>query len=212
MKLDLGQWITIGICAILILGYIRGYYKNRKKALQISEWLQNGLTEWGQVTPGERLPGLVTGGRLDVNQATEPFQRIEAIFLLEPRENLLFWLFGHLLGKRDELILKINLRSQPEHEVEMGRRGDRDFSRRLTTVGKKLEVTSGPHGLQIARRSKKNSGLDDRFDTFVNQYGQAIVRFFLRRGQPHLFVRVYLPTLQTKPAGEFLSALQNLAK
>ena len=212
MKLDLGQWVTIGICAILILGYIRGYYKNRQKALQISEWLQKGLAEWGKVTPGERLPGLVTGGRLDVNSAAEPFQHIEAIFLLEPRENWLFWLFGRLLGKRDELILKITLRSQPEHEVEIGRRGDRDFSRRLTAAGRKLEVVSGPHGLQIARRSKKNSRFDDKVETFIDKYQQSIVRLLLRHGQPHLFVRVHLPSLQTNPAQEFLLALQNLAK
>ena len=35
MELNLGQWVVIGVCAILILGYIRGYYYNRQRAGQI---------------------------------------------------------------------------------------------------------------------------------------------------------------------------------
>ena len=35
MTLDLGQWVVIGFCAALIIGYIHGYYYNRKKAEKI---------------------------------------------------------------------------------------------------------------------------------------------------------------------------------
>ena len=38
MELNLGQWVVIGICAFLILGYIRGFYYNRQRAGQIFAW------------------------------------------------------------------------------------------------------------------------------------------------------------------------------
>jgi len=52
--------------------------------------LRPGLEKWGKVTAGEKLARMATGGRLAVSQSMAPFWRIEAIYLLEPRENLLF--------------------------------------------------------------------------------------------------------------------------
>ncbi|NMC11323.1 MAG: hypothetical protein GYA34_00400 [Chloroflexi bacterium] len=50
MQLDLGQWIVIGICAILIAGYAYGYFTNRRLAQRVVAWLHNGLSRWGRVT------------------------------------------------------------------------------------------------------------------------------------------------------------------
>jgi hypothetical protein len=35
MELTLSQWLVIGFCAVLILGYITGYYYNRHQAGRI---------------------------------------------------------------------------------------------------------------------------------------------------------------------------------
>ena len=98
MELDMGQWVVIGICAFLIIGYIRGFYYNRQRAGQILAWLHEGLKTLGMVSAGEKLPGMATGGRLEVKQAAPPFRRAEAVYLLSPRENPLFWLFHRLQG------------------------------------------------------------------------------------------------------------------
>jgi hypothetical protein len=213
MKLDLGQWIAIGICAILLLGYIRGYSYNRRRAEQISQWLQDGLSHWGKVTEGEHLPGMTTGGSLSVNQAAAPFRRVEAIFILEPRENLLFWLFYRLGGRRDELVLRITLQSHPDQEVEVARGGDRDFRRRLTEEEKKPFTTApGPGKLQVAWREKGSADAVEKVRRILENYGTGVLRLSLRRKQPELFVRIQLAGLQTHPAQEFFMALGRLGE
>jgi hypothetical protein len=212
MELDVGQWIVIGVCAVLILGYITGYYYNRQKAQKISEWLHAGLREWGAVTPGERLPGMASGGRLRVNQARGPFQRIAAVYLLEPRENLLFWAFHRLQGRHDELILSLDMKVRPDQEVEVAGRLDQDFRRRLKkTKGEPAEVETGPKGLRVAWWKKKGSGLSARLSPFLEKYGAGIIRLSVRREQPYIFLRAQLSPLQREPAQAFFSSLRDLA-
>ena len=114
MQFTLSEWLVIGICAILVLGYIFGYYYNRQQAGRIQTWLRSCLEKWGSASTGEKLPGMVTGGRMIVKKARAPFQQIEAIYLLAPRENLLFWLFQRVQGRGDELVLRISLPQAPK--------------------------------------------------------------------------------------------------
>ena len=141
--------------AILILGYILGYLYNRQRAEQIFKWLKQGLSTLGEVSLGEKLPGMATGGRLEVNQAAAPLKRVEAVYLLAPRENLLFWVFHLLQGRSDELIVWINYQSKPEQSVEVARKGDRQFAKRLNDKEKPaLSMVDEIHGLQFAAEEK----------------------------------------------------------
>lgn len=211
MQLDAGQWVVIVICAVLIVGYASGYYYNRRLAEQVLVWLKRGLKQWGRVTAGERLGGLATGGSLSVNAASEPFQRIEAIFLLEPRENLIFWLFDRLRGRQDELILKIVLRAAPRKEslLEAGRHRDRGF-RQIIEKEKSPIVETAVHGLEVARWGRKPRA-GERTQIFLEQYGRSVTRFSIRRQTPHVFVRARLKSLLNRPAEDFFSALRDLS-
>lgn len=212
MHLNVGQWVVIGICAFLILGYVRGFYYNRRRAVQVLAWLNEGLKTFGSVTAGEKLPGMATGGRLEVKRAEPPVRRVEAVYLLAPRENLLFWLFHLLQGKRDELIVWVTYQSRPEQEVEVARRGDRQFESRLRAADKKpLSVADGPRGLSIASESKKGDVLTGKVQSILEQYGSTVYRLALRDNKPHLFLRVNLRVMQSAPAVEFFSALRDLA-
>ena len=127
MNLNTGQWVVIIVCSVLILGYILGYFYNRQRAEQIFRWLKLGLSSLGEVSLGEKLPGMATGGRLEVSQASAPLKKVEAVYLLAPRENILFWIFHMLQGRSDELVVWVNYQSRPEQSVEVARKGDRQF-------------------------------------------------------------------------------------
>lgn len=185
MELTLAQWLVIGICTVLILGYILGYYYNRQQAGRILAWLRSGLEKWGSVSVGEKLPGMITGGQLIVKKASEPFQRIEAVYLLAPRENLFFWLFHRLQGRGDELVLKIILPKAPKARMEAKRSWRSDFLY---------------HG-QCA---------EEKLAAFLARHGRAVFHLALRREAPHLFVRVYLPALMADSAGAFIASLSEL--
>jgi len=213
MKLNFGQWVVIGICALLILGYIRGYFYNRQHAARITAWLLEGLKPWGKITSGEKLPGMATGGRLEIQQAEPPFKNMEAVFLLAPRENPLFWIFYRLQGKRDELFVWITFQSKPEQTVEVARKGERQFEKRLKAVDKpSLSPLEPVHKLQIAVEEKEEAVLAGKVQSFVERYHPLIKRLALRPDKPHLFLRADLPAVQSNPAVEFFTALSELRK
>lgn len=212
MELNPGQWIVIGISALMILGYIRGYYANRRRAGQVLAWLRQGLETLGPVSSGEKLPGMTTGGRLEVKHAVAPLKRAEAIYLLAPRENLFFWLFHRLQGKDDELILWLTFQSKPTQEVEVARRGDRLFEKRLKEPSRRpLVMSEGPRGLLVAI-GEQNGNFSEKVKSLLEQYGLAILRLSVRESKPHLFLRANLHVLQSGLAEEFLIALSKLAE
>jgi hypothetical protein len=213
MELNLGQWVVIGICVVLIFGYIRGFYYNRRRAEQILAWLREGLKALGQVSAGEKLPGMATGGRLEVKQATAPFRRAEAVYLLTPRDNLFFWLFHRIQGRGDELLIWVTFKSKPEHDVEIGRRRDHEFEKRLKDTSKKaLTVSDGPRGLLIASEEKEGAVLTGKVLLFLESYGSSVIRLALRSNQPHLLLRADLRIMESGSALEFLSSLRELAQ
>lgn len=193
MQLNTGQWAVIIISAALILGYILGYYYNRQRAEKIYLWLRQGLSTLGEVTTGAKLPGMSTGGRLEVNQASAPFRRLEVVYLLSPRENLLFWFFHKLQGKSDELIIWITYQARPEQTVEVARLGDRQFASRLQAADKPKLALQEPAGpLQVAVEAVHGAHQAARVVEFVQRHRMSIIRLALRPEKPHLFLRTDL--------------------
>lgn len=211
MHLNLGQWVVIVVCAVLILGYILGYYYNRERARQIFAWLRQGLSTLGQVTIGEKLPGMATGGRLEVNQAAAPLKRVEVVYLLAPRENLLFWIFHLLQGRGDELIVWINYQSKPEQSIEVARRGDRQFEKRLKDKEKPaLSIVNRSRGLQVAVEEKPGTLLAGKVQSLVESYPSLVIRLALRPEKPHLFLRANLRIMQRVSAEELFATLRDI--
>jgi hypothetical protein len=211
MQLNLGQWVVIIIAAVLILGYILGYFYNRQRAEQIFIWLKQGLSTLGEVSLGEKLPGMATGGRLEVNQAAAPLKRVEAVYMLAPRENLLFLIFHLLQGRGDELIVWINYQSKPEQCVEVARRGDRQFEKRLKDKEKPaLSIVDVNRGLQIAVEEIPGALQAGKVQSFLQHYPSTVIRLALRPEKPHLFLRANLHHMQRVTTEELFTALKEL--
>ena len=211
MELNTGQWIVIILCAVLLVAYIRGFYYNRQQAEKTLKWLFEGLKEWGKVAPGEKLPGMVTGGRLIVEPGAVPMRKIEALYLLAPRENPLFWLFYKLQGKRDELIVWVTYFTKPEQEFEAARKGDRQFAGRMNAKDKPaLTPVEAPPGLQMAYEAKDGTPVPEKLSTFVNGHANMLMHLSLRSNKPHLFLRADLRRVTAHTASEFLNELSEL--
>jgi hypothetical protein len=212
MQLNLGQWVVIIVCSVLILGYILGYLYNRQRAEQIFKWLRLGLSTLGDVSLGEKLPGMATGGRLEVNQAAAPLKKVEAVYLLAPRENLLFWVFHLLQGRSDELIVWVNYQSRPEQSVEVARKGDRQFAKRLNDKEKPaLSMADGINGLQFAVDEKSAAPLVGKVRSFVSSHPSNIIRLAVRPEKPHLYLRANLRIMRLSTAAELFATLKDMA-
>jgi hypothetical protein len=212
MQLNTGQWAVIIVCAVLIFGYIFGYYSNRTRAEKIYRWLKQGLSTLGEVTLGDKLPGMATGGRLEVNRPDLPLKRVEAVYLLAPRENLIFLIF-HLLQRRgDELIVWVNYQVRPEQSIEVARQGDRQFAKRLTDKDKPvLSMQENIRKLQVAVEEKTDASLAAKAREFVSKYPSSIIRLALRPEKPHLYLRINLRLMNSSSSAELFSALKELA-
>ncbi len=213
MNLNTGQWVVIIVCSVLILGYILGYLYNHQRAEQIFKWLKLGLSTFGEVSLGEKLPGMATGGRLEVNQASAPVKKVEAVYLLAPRENILFWIFHMLQGRSDELIVWVNYQSRPEQSVEVARKGDRQFAKRLNDKDKPaLTMAKEIQGLQIATEAKPSSLLSGKVQVFLTNHGSNVIRLAVRPEKPHLYLRINLQIMRQKNAAELFAALKELVE
>jgi hypothetical protein len=212
MNLNTGQWVVIIVCSVLILGYILGYLYNRQRAEQIFKWLKLGLSTLGEVSLGEKLPGMATGGRLEVSQASAPIKKVEAVYLLAPRENILFWIFHMLQGRSDELVVWVNYQSRPEQSVEVARKGDRQFARRLIDKERPaLTMAEEIQGLQIATEAKSGSLLFGKVQAFLSNHGSSVIRLAVRPEKPNLYLRLNLRLMRRLTATELFSTLKDLA-
>ncbi len=211
--MDLGQWIVIGLSALMGLWFGVGTFYNRRRGIATYRWLQSGLQTLGKISEASWIGSSASGARLVVGNADSPFRRIEVIFLLESREILPLWLFNRLRNKQDEMILKATLRKVPTQEIELFRQGDRQARTLLAQSGKRyLEPEPLKEGFQMIRKIRGDSSLVDGLSAFLDEYPQAIRRVSLQRKTPHIMVRVDLPPLRDGSAESFFRSMQAMLK
>lgn len=206
---DLGQWIVIGLSIVLIVWYVIAGYLNRKKGIQIYRWLREGLETLGEVSNVHWIGSSGSGGQINLISAAPPFQSLEATFLLASREILPLWLFNLYRGKRDELILKADLRQPPALEIEVARKGDKEFSR-LLALEQKLPFSQlpAPEGYQLAYRGRKKPGKIENLEGLLEMSLGMVRKISLQRKKTHLVLLVSLAELPDHPAGDFFTSLQ----
>jgi hypothetical protein len=190
--MDLGQWLIIGLCIILAAWYVTGAIINFRRAEIVSRWLQNGLDELGELGGKGWLTALHTAGRLAIRDGQPPFQTVELLFALESRENLPVWAFRHLMGRRDELYLRAELRSVPKMEIELVRRAKQKNSNER---------------YDISFSGKKSEALVGRLNGFLGKYPNAVLKLSLKPKKPHLLIRFNLDDLRSGEARKLYSAL-----
>lgn len=191
--MDLGQWLVIGLCAILFVWYIGGAIINYRRADAVLKWLKNGLDELGSLSGMGWLTALHSAGRLAVREARPPFRLVELLFTLEARENLPVWAFRHALGRRDELIVRADLRSAPDAELEATRRIHPSKS------GERFEITCS------GKKSEMRLG---RLKEFLDKYPNAVVKASLKRKAPHLLITFRLDDLRSGEARALFAAMR----
>lgn len=207
--MDLGQWIVIGLSALLGIWFGVASIYNRRRGVSTYHWLREGLSSQGKISEAAWIGSSGSGARLVVGKADTPFRRIEVIFLLESREILPLWLFNRFRRKLDEMILKSDLRSMPSQEIEVARERDqaaRSLEEQAQTTGR--ERIEAPEGFVITARGVKSGVFTERLNSFLVNYGQAIKRISVQRKSPQLMVQAELPSLRESEAELFFVALK----
>jgi hypothetical protein len=209
--MDAGQWVIIGLCVILGLWFVAGHLSNGRKVRKVSRAAEAALTKYGRVSGIRRLGN--SGAQFIVERAEIPFRQIEMVFLLEGRENPLLWFFERIRGRRDELVLRANLRTAPAQEISLAESQDREFKARILGEHEKpYEWIAAPTGLEMARRGAKDAAMVERLKRFLEDSGLAVRRLSIQSKEPHLTVRVRLFTDGILSIEVLLEAIRNVVQ
>lgn len=112
-----GAFIFVLVVIFIVGWFALGTHINVRKGHYFLEWLQAGLPLIGEKTTLRWLGSSVVD--LKIENAREPFRRAEILIVLEPRDVPLLWLFSRMHGRRDLLIVRTELRTQPTMQVEI---------------------------------------------------------------------------------------------
>ncbi len=117
----LSDYITptlIALCVLLVAWYFIGVWFNRRRGISLARSLRDRLNVLG----AEELTGRWLNAsvfQFVARRATPPIGKLAAIIVLEPRELALIWLVNLLRGRRDLLVLRMDLRSTPGAGLEL---------------------------------------------------------------------------------------------
>jgi hypothetical protein len=203
-----GVAVVIGICALLVLWYGAGYFYNRRRGQRLFRWLKDGLDVLGGEVESGWIGSPAAGARVNVTHAAAPFRRLELTLLLENREILPLWLFDHLRGRRDRLIIRATLRSSRRSEIEIGSARRRAARRRQEP----WEWRGGPHRLAIAHQGSGAQQQVAALELWLQSYGAHLRRFCWRKRDPHILLEINLSQLLAVPSKTFLEDLQAALK
>ncbi len=202
------QRVIWAIAILMALWYVGGTWYNRRRGIRTLTWLREGLQRLGGRLEMVWIGSAASGAKAMVSKANPPFRHLEAIFLLESREILPLWAINRLRGRRDELIIRAQLRSSRRGEIEVvpaGSRLERSLRREEQPP---WEWEEGPHGLRIARRGSQGKALSQAIGAFLQDYGTSLYRLSWRRSKPHLLLHLRLSGLTERPASDLFSALR----
>jgi hypothetical protein len=208
--MDIGQWIVISLCIILVLWYFIGLTINRRRGILTFNWLQTGLEQCGEISEKRWLGSSGSGALLVVEKAQAPFRRIEVIFWLEAREILPMWLLNRVRNKRDVIILKAGLKRVPSQEVRLSSSKDQEFKQ--IAAKRKMSIKEFPNqgDYLMAHHGKLKTTLIKRVEDFLARYGDAIQNLTLQKNEPQFLLRMYLHPLRNVTEEEFFEDLSRL--
>jgi hypothetical protein len=206
--MDPGVVAVIGLCVLLALWYGGGHLYNRRRGQSLFRWLETGLDVLG----GEREAGWIgspaSGARINVIHAAPPFRRLEITLLLENREILLLWLFDHLRGRRDGLIIKATLRSPRRGEMEVVPASGRTAQSLRREQEQPWTWQEGPHGLSVVWQGPGAQRQVAALEPWLETYGAHLHRFSWRKTDPHVQLQMKVSALLATPSETFLADLQ----
>ena len=208
--MDLGQTIVVYLGIFLILWYAVALIYNRRLGIRTYRWLQPGVATLGKITQAKWLGSSGSGARIGVAQAKAPFRQAEVAFLLETRELLPLWLLNRLRGIRDSLVVRVQLRSVPQGELEILPQGHSRFGDLLTESKQNpwaMLDRELPAGLQAAARGRNTDNMLESAKALLNEVGPGIRRLSLARTAPHLILDMKIAQLRSEPSERFFNLL-----
>jgi hypothetical protein len=210
-----GPSIAIGLILFVMLWFALGTQRNIRKGNDLLRWLQGGLPLLGRRTTMRWLGSSAV--ELGIVEPTPPFREATVVVVLEPRDVSFLWAFARSRGRRDFVIVRVNLVRPPRFSMDV--RDPRGWTGR-DEPGSGDGTGRGEDGWQtldwpaeaIARAS---GGADDAavrsaWDRLA-EVGEGVWKLTVQPVVPHLEVHIRPPAGAARSADQLMAPIRDLA-
>lgn len=206
--------LGIVLVAVVLLWFAFGTQVNVRKADRLMKWLQDGLPLLGPRTTLRWLGSSVA--ELRIVEPRPPCRSAVLMIVLEPRDLGALWAISRWRGRRDFLLLRLDLIRAPRFRADLidrrswtarDRRGDDPPFQRE-------QAWTDAAGVEVQLRSDDDAELD-RLRAFWNRLDQVSAgmwRLSVRPLVPHLEIHLVPPSRDGADARQLLSAVRDLAE
>lgn len=196
------------LAALLIVWYIAGNEVMRRRARELAIWAKRGLDPFG----GKQavLWTTMQSFRLEVDGTKDPFRSLHLTGLVESWDTPVIWLLNRMRGRRDMILLTGQLRSQPVSGFELYRPGSLlgGDSRRMAIEERWTEEPQEEFRLAASTPKAREQALA-LLGLMGTERGR-LVRFGVRRHEPHLVLALNVPDRERPDPTAFASLIREL--
>jgi hypothetical protein len=204
---------ALTLALVLVMGWFAaGSVWNVRKGGATLRWLQGGLPLLGEKTTVRWLG--TTSVELVLAKVRTPFQKVTLVIFLEPRDVPWIWALSRGRGRRDSLIVRMETRQAPPHDLEVLDRASwsgREALRGIDSEDWAVREPAARGDLPVFMKVEDALPRADALLKLARDAGMTVRRLSVRRREPHLQLHVDLPASPT-PAAEFFRALREIGE
>jgi hypothetical protein len=187
-----GEWAVIGASAVLGAWFLAGIAANRKVARDFHALLSLSSDKLS-LLPLAWVDLSTAGVSIKTAQSGLPLERMEAVLVLERRENCPLWAFQHFAGKRDSVIIRAVLKNPPGFELHLVPAHDYALRNGLTQGREPPLLTlEDKDGFLILAGGQPAERTLAAVKALADRLGGKLLRASVRQDFPHLLLHVQL--------------------
>ncbi len=207
------QAILIFAVALVVGWFAVGMIYNLRRGDKLLKWMQGGLPLIGQRTTFRWLGSSVA--EMGIAKAKRPFQRLDTLLVLKPRDVFWMTLIAFFQGRSDILIFRAALNTPPLLDLELADPKTWSGREALAKAVKRGWEETDYHGLRLMA-PKGLLGLAiqtvDHLAVPMQALSSHYFRFSLRKTAPNLEVHLPFPNPHEADAKAFFQSLCDLGR
>jgi hypothetical protein len=202
-----GPSIAIGLILLVMLWFALGTQRNIRKGNELLRWLQTGLPMLGRKTTLRWLGSSAV--ELGIAKAEPPFRDATVVVVLEPRDVGLLWAYARSRGRRDFVIVRVNLRRAPRFSMDVG--DPRGWTGRPDAAERGWRTVDWPGGcVALAGPGADEAAVRSAWDR-LGRASEGVWRLTIQPVVPHLEVHLRPPANDRVASDRMLAPIRDLA-
>lgn len=207
------QYIVVIAVAVFMGWFALGMIYNLRRGDALLKWMQGGLPLIGQRTTFRWLGTSVA--EMGIGKAKRPFQRLDVLLVLKPRDVFWMTILALIQGRDDVLIFRTYLSTPPLLDLELADPKTWSGRTALSQVSARGWESADYHGLRLmAPKGLINLAVTtlDQLSAPMQSLSSRYVRFSLRKTAPNFEAHVPFPNPRVTDAKAYFQALSELGR